>query len=73
MEESHKTEVHEVVHKGVPATHRGEQVVHTETVTECIKSKGAFAGESPVKILDKALRWWKKELDELENIVWILV
>lgn len=46
----------------------GKSVYAMISITELVKSKGFFQGESPVQVLEKALDWWDKELKILENI-----
>ena len=59
---------HNVTYRGEQVTHKGVNVVHTVTILQLVKFKGAFAGESPVEVLEKALQWWQRELNELEKI-----
>ena len=68
LEEKYQSETHNVTHYGQQVTYNGENVVHTVTISQLVKSKGPFAGESPVEVLEMALQWWQKELSELEKI-----
>lgn len=49
-------------------TESGVPLGGTTTVTTLVKGRGAYSGISPAEILTKALAWWEKELNELEQI-----
>jgi len=48
-------------------TESEDAIVGTTTVTTLIKGDGMYSGISPVDALDKALRWWEKNLSEFEQ------